>query len=62
MGRGILKWLAALGTGAATAVLAYLSGATAPEGVDPIVGGIAVALLTKLVTWLTSKVPTAPTA
>jgi hypothetical protein len=61
LGRSLLKWLAALGTGAVSAVLAYLTGAAGPEGVDPAIAGIAVTLLTKLVTWLTSKIPAAPT-
>lgn len=59
MGRSLLKWLASIGTGAATAVLAYVTehAGNGPEGVDPLVTFVAVSLLTKLVGWLTSKMP-----
>jgi predicted RNA methylase len=54
----ILKWFAALGTGALTAALAYVGQAagTAPD-VDPLVAGVLVGAVTKLVAWLTSKIP-----
>lgn len=57
--QSILKWLAALGAGAATAALQYLAAQAGHpiEGVDPLVSGVIVAVLTKLVAWLTSKVP-----
>ena len=58
MGREILKWLAALGTGVATAALAWLTdNVGSPTGVDPLIAAVAVGLLTRLVGWLTSKVP-----
>ena len=61
MGKELMKWLASIATGAAAAVLAWISGHMgAPTGVDPLVGGLAVALLTKVIGWLTSKLPTAP--
>jgi len=55
----ILKWLAALGVGAATAAAQYLAAQAGHpiEGVDPLVSGIIVTLFTKLVTWLTAKLP-----
>jgi hypothetical protein len=63
MGREVLKWLAALGTGALTALLAYLSAntGTGPDLGDPFLSGIVVGIVTRLVGWLTSKVPAEPT-
>ena len=60
MGPSLLKWLASLALGAATAALAVLSAPAAPTGVDPLVAGLAVAILSKIVNWLTAKLPTAP--
>jgi len=61
MSRLLLKWLAALATGAATAALAWITGNLgAPGGVDPFIGGLAVAVLTKIIGWLTSKLPATP--
>lgn len=62
MSRSVLKWLAAIGTGAATSALAYITAHTGngPAQVDPLIGFVAVSLLTKLVTWLTGKIPAAP--
>ena len=58
MGKALLKWLAALGTGAATVVLAYVSeNAGNLDLGDPFLSGIAVTLLTRLVTWLVSMIP-----
>lgn len=60
MGKTVLKWLAALGTGAATAALAYVSGHTGSgPAVDPLLAGVVVMALTKIIGWLTSKVPAA---
>jgi hypothetical protein len=63
LGREMLKWLMALGVGAATAALAWLTGhlGTGPTGVDALISTVAVGVLTRVVGWLTSKVP-APTA
>lgn len=54
----ILKWLAALLTGAALAALAYI-GHESGKGpdVDPAVALVVTTLVTKLVTWLTGKLP-----
>jgi hypothetical protein len=58
----ILKWFAALGTGAAVAALTYIGQAAgAGPDVDPLVAGVLVGAVTKLVAWLTSKIPS-PTA
>lgn len=60
MGKSVLKWVAALVTGAASAGLAYLSGHTGSgPAVDPFIAAIVVGLVTKGVAWLTSKVPAA---
>ena len=62
MTSSLLKWLASIGVGALTAALAWITGHTGtPGGIDPLIGGVVVAVLTKLVTWLTSKIPTSPT-
>lgn len=59
MGKNVLKWVASLGTGAATAALAYLAGHTGagPSGVDPWLAGVLAGAVSKVVGWLTSKVP-----
>ena len=67
MGTGVLKWLASLGTGAASTLLLYLSAnagdPTKPiDGVDSLVSFVLISLITKAVTWLTSKMPVTPSA
>lgn len=60
MPKSILKWLAALLTGAASAGLAYLSGHTGSgPAVDPFIAAIVVGLVTKAAAYLTSKLPAA---
>jgi hypothetical protein len=61
MGSSILKWLAALGTGCATAALAWLGQHTGTgPSVDPLVAGLLAGAMSKLIGWLTSKVPATP--
>lgn len=54
----ILKWLQAAGVGGLVAGLyAFLAGlAVVPAGIDPLVAGIVVAGLTKLVGYLVGKI------
>lgn len=60
MSKAVLKWLAALGSGAASAALAWVTGHTGSgPSVDPLVAALVVGAVTKLVHWLTSKVPVA---
>ena len=66
MGSSILKWLASLGTGLVATILLYLQNnagdATTPiEGIDPIISGLLITLVTKGVTWLVAKFGPAPT-
>lgn len=57
----IWSWLAALGVGACSAALAWVTGHTGtPGGIDPMVAGLLVGVVTKLVTWLTTKIPKGP--
>jgi hypothetical protein len=59
MTSAILKWLAAAGVAGALAALNAILGVVgvAPVGVDSLVGLVLVAAVTRLVTWLISKVP-----
>ena len=66
MTKGLLKWLASLGTGAASVLLLWLKAnvgdPTAPiDGTDAIVSFAVISLITKGVTYLTSKLGPAPT-
>lgn len=63
MGPAVLKWLASLGTGALATVVLFLQAnagdPTKPiEGVDGLLSFVLISLITKGVTWLTSKLPT----
>lgn len=62
MGSLFLKWLAAIGTGAATAGLTYAAGhiGSGPAGVDPWLAGVIAGAMSKIVGWLTGKVPATP--
>ncbi len=64
MGKAVLKWLASIGVGVVYAIVAAVSAHTGngPDLGDPAIGGIFATLLTKAVTWLTSKLPAQPTA
>jgi hypothetical protein len=63
--RQFLKWLSALGTGLAAVILAFVGTqltAFDPSTVasDPLVAGavgLVVALVARVVSWLTSKIP-----
>jgi hypothetical protein len=57
----ILKWLTAIGLGAATAALAWAKAhlGSGPS-VAPLLAGVIVGALSKVINWLTSKVPAAP--
>lgn len=57
--QSVLKWLAAAGVGGLSAGLyAFLASlAVVPSGIDPLVAGLVIAGLTKLVSWLVSKLP-----
>lgn len=59
MGKSVLKWVAALLTGAATTVIAYITAhsGSGPDLGDPFLSGVIVGVLTKLMTWLTSMLP-----
>lgn len=62
MGKAVLKWLAAVGTGVAAAIIAAISAHTGTLDLgDPVYTGFAAGLLAKLVTWLTSLLPAQPT-
>jgi hypothetical protein len=63
MGKSVLKWLAALGTGVAVALVSYLAAhvGNGPDLGDPTANGIVALILAKLMAWLTSKVPAEPT-
>jgi hypothetical protein len=61
MSKEILKWVAALATGAAAAALDFVTTHLgAGPTVDPMIAGLVVAGLTRLVGWLTAKLPAAP--
>jgi len=59
MSKAILKWLAALGTGALAVVVEYFRINTGPgtqiEGSDALISFVVVSLVAKLVAWGTSK-------
>ena len=58
MAKEILKWLAALAVGGLTAALTYIgSHAGTPGGIDPLIAGVIVAVLKRLVDFLVSKLP-----
>ena len=62
MGKEILKWLTSLGLGIATAGLAWAQGSMGSgPAVDPLVAGLVVAVLSKVINYLASKIPTQPT-
>jgi len=56
----ILQWLTSLALGAATAAVAYLSNVSTGPAVDPLISGLIVGALSKLINYLASKLPTAP--
>jgi hypothetical protein len=54
----LLKWFASLGTGAAVAALAYVAANLgAGPDIDPFLAGVVTGAVSKLVSWLTSKIP-----
>lgn len=59
MSKEILKWLTSLALGAATAAVAWLQGhsGTGPQ-VDPLIAGVLVGALSKLINYLAGKLPT----
>lgn len=60
MSKTVLKWLAALATGAASAAVAWVTGHTGSgPGIDPFLAAIVVGLVTKAAGWVTSKLPVA---
>jgi hypothetical protein len=61
MGKEVLKWLTSLALGAATAAVAWLQSHSGQgPAVDPLLSGIIVGALSKLINYLASKLPTAP--
>jgi hypothetical protein len=57
----MLKWLASLGTGAVVAGLSFIEAhVSGIPGVDPLVAGVIVAAVTRLVHWLIGKLPNYP--
>jgi len=55
---GIMKWLTSLGLGVATAIVTYLqSHLGSGPAVDPLLAGLIVAVMSKIINWLGGKIP-----